>query len=328
MMKTKVTELLGIKYPIVQGGMQWVGRAELVSAVSNAGGLGILTALTQPSPEDLGTEIERTRAMTDKPFGVNLTMLPTIKPVPYADYLQVAVDSGVPVIETAGRNPVALAETINNAGMKWIHKTTSIRHSKTAQKLGCDILSVDGFECAGHPGEDDTPGLLLLPRAAEELEIPFIASGGFGNGQGLAAALSLGAEGINMGTRFLATREAPIHDNVKWALVKNDELQTTHIFRTLRNTARIFKNSVAEQVLEIESRAGATDFNDIADKVSGQRGRKVFETGDIEGGTWSAGMVMGLIHDIPSCQELLERIVSDATSIIQRRLANICENHI
>lgn len=312
--------MLGIKHPVVQGGMQWVGVAELASAVSNAGGLGILTGLTQPTPEALTREIERCREMTDKPFGVNLTILPTIKPVPYEEYAQAIVDSGVKIVETAGRNPEPFLPLFKSAGITVIHKCTSIRHSLKAERIGCDMVSVDGFECAGHPGEDDVTNLILLPLAARRLKIPFLASGGLGDGRGMAAALAMGADGINMGTRFMVTREAPIHEKVKQAMVDADELDTALIYRSLRNTARVFKNSVAEKVLEIESRSEQTDFEDIKALVQGAKGRELFEQGDLDRGIWSAGMVVGLIDDIPSCQELIERIVAEAESIINERL--------
>ncbi|MDB5969959.1 MAG: nitronate monooxygenase [Hydrocarboniphaga sp.] len=311
-MKNRVTELLGTRYPIMQGGMMWVGRAELASAVSNAGALGILTALTQPTPEALAAEIRRCREMTDRPFGVNLTILPTIKPVPYAEFLQAALDSGVKLIETAGRNPEAYIPAIRAAGARLIHKCTSVRHALKAEAIGCDAVSVDGFECAGHPGEDDVTNLVLLPIAASRLRIPMIASGGIGNGRQMAAAFALGAEGINMGTRFVATREAPVHQNVKQAMVDADERQTSLLFRTLNNTGRVFRNRLAEEVVAIEARPGATDFADIQALVAGVRGReRVLEAGDIEDGIWTAGMVIGLIDDIPSCAELIERMMDE-----------------
>jgi nitronate monooxygenase len=315
--------MLGIRHPVVQGGMQWVGTAEMASAVSNAGGLGILTGLTQPTPEALCKEIDRCREMTDKPFGVNLTILPTIKPVPYEEYAQAIVDSGIKIVETAGRNPEPFLPLFKGAGIKVIHKCTSIRHSLKAEKIGCDMVSVDGFECAGHPGEDDVTNLILLPLAARRLKIPFIASGGFGDGRGLAAALAMGADGINMGTRFMVTREAPIHENVKQAMVEASELDTALIYRSLRNTARVFKNSIAEKVVEIESRPGQTDFEDIRPLVQGAKGKELFEDGDLDRGIWSAGMVVGLIDDIPSCQELIERIVNEAEQVIKERLNQI-----
>jgi NADH:quinone reductase (non-electrogenic) len=326
MLTTRFTELFGIRHPIVQGGMQHVGKAELVSAVANAGALGFLTALTQPTPDALAKEIERTRAMTPEPFGVNLTILPTIKPVPYDEYMRVIIESGVRVVETAGRNPEPFMPALKAAGIKVIHKCTSVRHSVKAEAIGCDAVSVDGFECAGHPGEDDVPGLILLPCTRDKVRIPIIASGGFGDARGLVAALSLGAEGINMGTRFLATVEAPVHDNVKRALVEGDERQTQLLFRTLRNTARVFKNSVAEAVVEIEGRPGPTDFKDLAPLVAGERGKKVISDGAMDHGIWSAGQVMGLIHDVPTVRELVERIVSDAEAIIRGRLAGFVSN--
>jgi len=322
-MKTRITELLGIEHPVVQGGMQWVGLAELASAVSNAGGLGILTGLTQATPDDLLKEIERCKAMTDKPFGVNLTILPTIKPVPYDDYARAIVDSGVKIVETAGRNPEPYLPMFKAAGIKVIHKCTSIRHSLKAEKIGCDAVSVDGFECAGHPGEDDVTNMILLPLAARRLKIPFLASGGLGDGRGLAAALAMGADGINMGTRFMVTKEAPIHDNVKQRMIEATELDTALIYRSLRNTARVFKNSVAEKVIEIESRAGETKFEDIQPLVQGVKGRNLFDGGDLDEGIWSAGMVVGFIDDNPSCEELVTRIVAEAEDIIKNRLAGM-----
>ena len=323
MIKTRITELLGIQHPIVQGGMMGVGIAEMASAVSNAGGLGILTALTQPTPEDLTKEIARCREMTDKPFGVNLTILPAIKPPPYAEYAAAAAEAGIKIIETAGQNPEPFMPLFKEHGIKVIHKCTSVRHAVKAQKLGVDAVSVDGFECAGHPGEDDVPNMVLLPASAQQLTIPFLASGGFGNGKGLAAALSLGADGINMGTRFMATKEAPVHENLKKAMVEATERDTALIFRTLHNTARVFKNAVAKEVVEIENRDGQTDFKDIMHLVSGERGRAAMAKGEIDGGIWTAGQVIGLINDIPSCQELLDRIVSEAEEIIKVRLASM-----
>ncbi len=321
MLKTRFTELFGVRHPIVQGGMQHVGKAELVSAVANAGALGFLTALTQPTPDALFREIARTRTMTDQPFGVNLTILPTIKPVPYDEYMRAIIESGVRVVETAGRNPEPFMPALKAAGIRVIHKCTSVRHSVKAEAIGCDAVSVDGFECAGHPGEDDVPGLILLPCTRDQVKIPIIASGGFGDGRGLVAALALGADGINMGTRFLATVEAPIHDNVKRALVEGDERQTALLFRTLRNTARVFKNTIAQQVVAIEARPGPTEFADLAPLVAGERGKQVIRDGDMEYGIWSAGLVMGLIHDVPTVKELVERIVRDAEALISGRLA-------
>ena len=326
MLTTRFTELFGVRHPVVQGGMQHVGKAELVAAVANAGALGFLTALTQPTPEALAREIARTRGMTDHPFGVNLTILPTIKPVPYDEYMRVIVESGIKIVETAGRNPEPFMPALKAAGVRVIHKCTSVRHSVKAQSIGCDAVSVDGFECAGHPGEDDVPGLVLLPCAADRVTVPIIASGGFGDGRGLAAALALGADAINMGTRFLATVEAPVHDNVKQKLVEGDERQTSLLFRTLRNTARVFKNSIAEQVVAIEDRPGPTDFADLAPLVAGERGRRVISDGTMEDGVWSAGQVMGLIHDIPTVKVLVERIVREAESIIVGRLSRFARS--
>ncbi|NQV69518.1 MAG: nitronate monooxygenase [Pseudohongiella sp.] len=322
-MKTRVTEMLGIEHPIIQGGMQWVGLAELASAVSNAGGLGTITALTQPTPEDLLKEIARCREMTDKPFAVNLTILPTIKPVPYQEYAQAIVDSGIKIVETAGRNPEPFLPMFKQAGITVIHKCTSIRHSLKAEKIGCDMVSVDGFECAGHPGEDDVTNMILLPLAARQLKIPFIASGGIGDGRGLAAALAMGADGINMGTRFMVTREAPIHQKVKQRMVDASELDTALIYRSLRNTARVFRNSVAEKVMEIESQDGETKFEDIQPLVQGVKGRELFDGGDLDKGIWSAGMIVGLIDDIPTCEALLSRMVAEAEEIIRNRLSDM-----
>jgi NAD(P)H-dependent flavin oxidoreductase YrpB (nitropropane dioxygenase family) len=318
-MRTRFTEMFGVEHPIAQGGMQWVGRAPLVAAVANAGGLGFITALTQPTPEDLRAEIRRCRELTDRNFGVNLTILPAITPPPYAEYRQVIIEEGVPFVETAGSNPIEHLEHFHSAGIKVIHKCTSVRHGLKAQKIGVDALSIDGFECAGHPGEDDVPGLILLPAAADALDIPFIASGGFGDGRGLAAALALGADGINMGTRFMATVESGIHQNVKDRLVEAGERDTQLIFRQLRNTARVADNAVSREVVE-KLRAGA-QFEDIRDLVAGKRGALVYETGDLDHGIWSAGMVQALIRDIPTCEELITRIVRDAEEIITDRLA-------
>ncbi len=317
MIKTRFTEEYGIEHPIVMGGMQWVGRAELVAAVANAGALGFITALTQPTPEDLTKEIERCRELTDKPFGVNLTILPTLKDTPYDEYRRVIVESGIKIVETAGNNPQQHLPDFKAAGIKVIHKCTSVRHGLKAQKIGCDAISMDGFECAGHPGEDDIPNLILLPIARDAISIPMIASGGFGDARGLVAALALGAEGINMGTRFMATKESSVHENVKQQMVENDERSTDLIFRSLRNTARVAKNSVSQEVVEIESKGNAT-IDDIAHLVAGKRGRVVFESGDVDHGIWSAGMVQGLIHDIPTVEELVSRIVKGAEEIIDR----------
>lgn len=317
--KTRFTELLGIEHPIVQGGMQWVGRAQLAAAVSNAGGLGVLTALTQPTPEALAREIESCRAMTDKPFGVNLTILPTLTPPPYAEYREVIISSGVKIVETAGYKPQEHIDAFKEHGIKVVHKCTSVRHALSAERMGVDAISIDGFECAGHPGEDDVPGLILIPVAANKVKIPMIASGGFGDGRGLAAALALGADGINMGTRFCATVEAPIHERVKQLIVENDERGTNLIFRKLHNTARVGKNSVSDRVVEILSRPDAK-FEDVADLVRGAKGRQLLETGDIDAGLFWAGQVQGLIHDIPTVGDLIATILRDAEEIITGRL--------
>src|SRR5258706_15093959 len=309
--KTRVTELLGIDVPIVQGGMQWVGRAELASAVSNAGGLGILTALTQPSPEHLRAEITRCRSMTDRPFGVTLTTLPSVTPPPYAEYLDAIIDSGVKIVETAGNNPKQFIERFKHAGIVTVHKCTSVRHAISAERHGVDMVSIDGFECAGHPGEDDVPGLVLIPIAAKRLRIPILASGGIGDGRGLAAALVLGAEGVNMGTRFCATVEAPIHDNIKRALVDANECDTRLMFRTLNNTSRVLKNAISEQVFAMERRPGGVAFEEIRPLVIGARGRDALAAGDVDGGVITAGQVIGLIDDVPPCVVLIERIVAE-----------------
>jgi len=319
-MRTRFTDIFGIRYPIVQGGMQWIGRAELASAVSNAGGLGVLTALTQPTPEALTAEIARTRTMTDQPFGVNLTILPTTRPIPYDEYRQAIIEAGITIVETAGSNPRNHMPFFKSAGIRVIHKCTSVRHAVSAQAAGVDAISIDGFECAGHPGEDDIPGLILIPAARDRVSIPMIASGGIADGRGLAAALALGAEGINMGTRFVATREAPIHENVKKAIVANDERDTRLIFRTLHNTARVARNVISEEVVAIEARGGAK-FEDVAHLVAGARGRAAIESGQIDDGIFWASMAQGLIHDIPSVAELIERIVKDANDVIDRLAA-------
>jgi len=318
MLRTRFTELFEVEHPIVQGGMQWVGRAEFVAAVSNAGALGILTALTQPSPDELAREIDKTRQLTDKPFGVNLTILPTLKPVPYDDYLEVIIDSGVKIIETAGRSPGPYMERLKQAGIKVIHKCTSVKHALKAEQLGVDVVSIDGFECAGHPGENDIPGLVLFPRATEEVRIPVIASGGIADARGLVAALALGCEGVNMGSRFLATREAPIHDSIKQQILQADENSTKLIFRPLRNTLRIFDNSVARHILEME--AAGKGIDEIGPVASGQKGRIVFEQGSREAGVWSAGISIGLVHDVPTVEELISRMVREASAIINERL--------
>jgi nitronate monooxygenase len=321
LLKTRFTETFGVEFPIVQGGMQWVGRAELVAAVANAGALGHLTALTQPTPEDLVTEIERCRELTDKPFGVNLTILPTINPPPYREYAQAIIDTGVKFVETAGNNPTEYLEMFKPAGIKVIHKATTVRHAIKGQSLGVDAISIDGFDCAGHPGEDDVPGLVLIPAAADQLEIPIIASGGFADARGLVGALALGADAVNMGTRFMCTAESPIHENIKRRIVEADERQTDLIFRTFRNTARVARNAISQQVIEIERAGGG--FEDVRELVAGVRGRTVYENGDPDAGIWSAGLCQGLIHDVPTCAELIERIVTESEAIIVERLAGI-----
>ncbi|KEI45793.1 MAG: nitronate monooxygenase family protein [Saccharopolyspora rectivirgula] len=319
MFRTQFCDLFGVDYPIVQGGMQWVGRAELVSAVANAGALGFLTALTQPTPEELAKEIQRCKDMTDKPFGVNLTILPTITPPPYAEYRQAIIESGVKIVETAGSNPKEHIPHFKEAGIKVIHKCTSVRHAVKAQELGVDAISIDGFECAGHPGEDDIPGLVLIPAAVDKVEVPVVASGGFADGRGLVAALALGASGINMGTRFLCTAEAPVHQRIKEQIVAASELDTELIFRPLRNTARVASNPVSRKVVQILAEGG--EFADVRELVAGSRGRKVFEEGDPDLGIWSVGLAQGIIHDIPTVEELVSRIMREAEETIQQRLS-------
>ncbi|MFN9775159.1 MAG: NAD(P)H-dependent flavin oxidoreductase [Burkholderiales bacterium] len=324
-MKTRITELLGIEHPIIQGGMHYVGFAELAAAVSNAGGLGIITGLTQKTPELLAKEIAKCREMTDKPFGVNLTFLPTFAKPPYPEYIRAIIEGGIKVVETAGRNPEPYMPYLKAAGIKVIHKCTSVRHSLKAEAIGCDAVSVDGFECGGHPGEDDIPNFILLPRAADELKIPFVASGGMADGRSLVAALALGADGINMGTRFIATREAPVHENVKRAIVEASELDTRLIMRPLRNTERVLMNQGVKEILEIEREKGAAlKIEDIHDKVAGIY-PKVMTDGEMEAGAWSCGMVAGLIHDVPSCKELIDRIMREADEIIGKRLAGFAK---
>jgi len=320
-MRTRFTELVGVEHPIVQGGMQWVGRAELAAAVANAGALGLITALTQPTPEDLVREIARCRDLTDKPFGVNLTILPAITPPPYAEYRQAIIESGIKIVETAGNKPQEHVDEFKKHNVVVLHKCTSVRHALSAERMGVDAISIDGFECAGHPGEDDTPGLILIPAAADKVKIPMIASGGFADARGLVAALALGAEGINMGTRFMCTKESPIHQSIKEQIVANDERQTELIFRTMRNTSRVARNTVSQQVVAME-KEGAK-FDQIRHLVAGSRGKQVFVTGDPNEGIWSAGQVQGLIHDIPSCAELVSRIVREAESMIENRLSGM-----
>jgi NAD(P)H-dependent flavin oxidoreductase YrpB (nitropropane dioxygenase family) len=319
-MKTRITELFRIRHPIIQGGMHFVGFAELAAAVSNAGGLGIITGLTQRSPADLAKEIGRCREMTDKPFAVNLTFLPAVTPPDYPGYIRAILDGGVRIVETAGNNPQKWLPEIKEAGVKVIHKCTSVRHSLKAQSIGCDAVSVDGFECGGHPGEDDVPNMILLPRAAETLSVPFVASGGMANARSLVAALAMGADGMNMGTRFIATKEAPVHDNVKRALVEASELDTRLIMRSLRNTERVLKNASVERLLEKERSLGsAIKFEDIIPEVAGVYPRIMLQ-GEMDAGAWSCGMVAGLIHDVPTCQELIDGIMAEAESLIRNRL--------
>ncbi|WP_174553238.1 NAD(P)H-dependent flavin oxidoreductase [Nocardia beijingensis] len=319
MLRTRFTEKFGVEHPIVQGGMMWVGRAELVAAVANAGGLGFITALTQPTPDDLRREIARTRELTDKPFGVNVTILPSINPPPYAEYVRAIIDSGVEIVETAGSNPEPFLPYYKDAGIKVLHKCTSVRHALKAERIGVDGVSIDGFECAGHPGEDDVPGLVLIPAAARELSIPMLASGGIADARGLVAALALGADGVNMGTRFLCTQESSIDQKVKEKIVTNSERDTQLIFRTMRNTARVADNEISRKVVEIEKSGGT--FDDVRDLVAGARGRRVFEEGDLDAGIWSVGLCQGLIHDIPTCAELIGRMVTEAEELITARLA-------
>jgi nitronate monooxygenase len=320
--KTRFTELFGVEHPIAQGGMQWVGKAELVAAVADAGALGFITALTQPTPEALSKEIARTREMTDKPFGVNLTILPAINPPPYAEYRAAIIESGLKAVETAGYKPQEHVDEFKKHGIKVIHKCTAVRHALSAERMGVDAISIDGFECAGHPGEDDIPGLILIPAAADKVKIPMLASGGFGDGRGLVAALALGADGINMGTRFCVTQEAPIPDSFKQQMVANDERQTDLIFRTMHNTARVMRNAVSRRVVEIE-KGGQAKFEDVRELVAGTRGRDALARGDTDDGIWSAGMIQGLIHDVPTVKELVERIVEEAEAIINGRLARL-----
>jgi nitronate monooxygenase len=319
-MKTRITELLGIEHPIIQGGMHFVGFAELAAAVSNAGGLGIITGLTQGTPEKLAAEIARCHTMTDKPFGVNMTFLPSLTPPDYPALFQVIIDGGVKIVETAGNNPVQYMPMLKEAGIKVIHKCTAVRHALKAQSIGCDAVSVDGFECGGHPGEDDIPNFILLPRAADELTIPFVASGGMADARSLVAALAMGADGMNMGTRFIATKEAPVHDNVKQAIVAASELDTRLVMRPLRNTERVMNNPAVERLLEKERKLGADlKFEDIIEEVAGVY-PKIMLNGDMDAGAWSCGMVAGLVYDVPTVKELVDRIMSEADAIIHQRL--------
>ncbi|MEM1019932.1 MAG: nitronate monooxygenase family protein [Pseudomonadota bacterium] len=322
-MKTRITELFGIKHPIIQGGMHYVGFAELAAAVSNAGGLGIITGLTQPSAAALADEIAKCKDMTDKPFGVNLTFLPVVNQPDYPGMVKAIIDAGVPVVETAGNNPQAVLPHLKDAGIKVIHKCTSVRHSLKAQSIGCDAVSVDGFECGGHPGEDDIPNMILLPRAADELEIPFVASGGMADARSLVASLAMGADGMNMGTRFIATKEAPVHENVKKAIVAATELDTRLVMRPLRNTERVLNNAAVERLLEKEKDLGGDiKFEDIIQEVAGVYPR-IMKEGDMDAGAWSCGMVAGLINDIPTCQELIDRIMDEAHALINQRLGGL-----
>lgn len=320
-MTNRLTDMLGIRYPIVQGGMQWVGYAEMAAAVSNAGGLGTLTALSQPDPDALSKEIARTREMTDAPFAVNLTVLPSINPPPYAEYVDAIVESGVKIVETAGQSPREFVETFKANDIRILHKCTQVRHALSAQKSGVDVISIDGFECAGHPGEKDIPNLLLVPLAVRALDIPVIASGGIGEGRGLAAAMAMGADGINMGTRFCATKEAPIHDNIKRALVEATEHDTRLIFRTMNNTARVLANAISDEVVATERREGGCEFEEIRHLVAGQRGKAALEAGEVDNGVITAGPVIGLIDDIPSCAELIERMMEEARRHLRDGLA-------
>jgi NADH:quinone reductase (non-electrogenic) len=322
-MKTRITEMFGIDHPIIQGGMHYVGFAEMAAAVSNAGGLGVITALTQPSAAALAEEIARCRVMTDKPIGVNLTFLPTVNAPDYPGMIRAIIDGGVKAVETAGNNPSAVLPALKEAGVKVIHKCTSVRHALKAEAIGCDAVSVDGFECGGHPGEDDVPNFILLPRAADELTIPFVASGGMADGRSLVAALALGAEGMNMGTRFIATKEAPVHENVKQAILAATELDTRLVMRPLRNTERVLTNAGVERLLEKERTLGASiKFEDIIDEVAGVYPR-IMKDGDMDAGAWSCGMVSGLINDIPTCSQLINRIMEEAEQIISDRLAGL-----
>jgi NADH:quinone reductase (non-electrogenic) len=320
---TAITEMFGIRHPIIQGGMHFVGRAELAAAVSNAGGLGIITGLTQKTPELLAKEIARCRDMTDKPFGVNLTFLPSFASPPYPEYIASIVEGGVKIVETAGRSPEQYMPALKAHGIKVIHKCTSVRHSLKAERIGCDAVSVDGFECGGHPGEDDIPNMILLPRAADELKIPFVASGGMADARSLVASLALGADGMNMGTRFIATKEAPVHDNVKQAILAASELDTRLIMRALRNTERVLKNGAVDRIIQIERDKGpALKIEDIKEQVGGLYGRIMID-GDMDAGAWSCGMVAGLIDDIPTCAELIERIMAEAERLIRGRLEGL-----
>ncbi len=321
MLKTPITELFGIERPIVQGGLMWIARAELAAGVGNAGGIGFMTALTFPDAEALRAEIRKCKEMTDRPFGINLTFLPTLRPPDYPAYINVCIEEGIKFIETAGRNPEPYMEQIKSADIKVVHKCTSVRHAIKAEKIGCDVVSIDGFEAAGHPGEDDVTSLILIPLTKDAISIPIIASGGFADGRGLVAALGLGADGMNMGTRFVATQEAPVHTNVKQCLLDHCELDTRLIMRTLRNTERVIHNPVVDKVLEIEAREGETQIEELVPFVSGLVGKEMLENGDMDKGILSAGQSMGLVKDIPTCQELLDRIMAEAEEIINAKFA-------
>lgn len=325
MFKTRITEMFGVEYPIIQGGLMWLAKAELAAAVAEAGGIGFMTALSHATPEGLRDEIQKVRGMTDKPFGVNLTFLPSLRPHNFPAYIQACIDEGVRFIETAGRNPAPVMPMMREAGIKVIHKCTSIRHALTAQRIGCAAVSIDGFECAGHPGEDDVTSLILIPLARDALEIPIVASGGFGDGRGLVASLALGADGMNMGTRFVATAECPVHHGVKQALVHANERDTRLLMRTLRNTARFLANDNTEKVLEIESHGNAS-IDEIKQYLSGLEGKVMIETGDLNKGVFSAGQVIGMIRDVPTVQELMDRIVGEATELMTERLPGMIEN--
>jgi NAD(P)H-dependent flavin oxidoreductase YrpB (nitropropane dioxygenase family) len=323
MLKTRITKMFGVERPIVQGGLMWIARSELAAGVANAGGIGFMTALTFQEPDDLRAEIRKCREMTDKPFGINFSFLPTLRQPDYPTYINVCIEEGIKFIETAGRNPEPYMEQIKSAGIKVVHKCTSVRHAIKAEKIGCDAVSIDGFEAAGHPGEDDVTSLILIPLTRDAINIPIIASGGFADGRGLVAALGLGADGINMGTRFVATQEAPVHRNVKQTLVDHSELDTKLIMRTLRNTERVINNSVVEKVLEIEDREGETKIEDLAPYVSGLVGKKMLEDGQMEKGIMVAGQSMGLVRDIPTCKELLDRIMDEAEAMIKEKFTQV-----
>jgi NAD(P)H-dependent flavin oxidoreductase YrpB (nitropropane dioxygenase family) len=323
MIQTRITELFGIEKPIVQGGLMWIARAELAAAVANAGGIGFMTALTFPDPEDLRAEIRKCRKMTDKPFGINLTFLPTFTPPDYPAYIRICIEEGIGFIETAGRNPEPYMEQIKSAGIKVLHKCTSVRHAQKAVKIGCDAIGIDGFEAAGHPGEDDVTSLILVPCTRDAIDVPLVASGGFADGRGLAAALAMGADAINMGTRFVATKEAPVHENVKQALVSRTERDTRLIMRSLRNTERVLHNTIADKVIEIEQQPGETRIEDLIPYVAGRMGKEMLEQGHIETGTLAAGQCMGLIRDVPSVGQLFERIMAEAEAVIRKNAERI-----